>query len=120
MLPHKPDEWPTLFEKHIAAGHLDAATVLYASDASFVSPKLGEVIKDRDAIRAVLSGLIEGTARLRGRVVKTVVAGDVTVLSTDWQITTAEGEEHSHTIEILRRQPDGTCLLAMGDTNGRR
>lgn len=119
MPPHKPDEWPALFEKHIAAGDLDAAAVLYASDASFVSPNSGEVVKGRDAIRAVLSGLIEGKARLRGRVVKTVVAGDVAVLYTDWQITTADGEEHSHAIEVLRRQPDSTWLLAMGDPNGR-
>jgi uncharacterized protein (TIGR02246 family) len=114
MLPHKPDEWPALFEKHIAAGDLDVAAALYASDASFVSPKSGEVIKGRDAIRAVLSGLIEGGARLRCRVVKTVIA----VLYTDWQITTADGEAHSHAIEVLRRQSDGTWLFALGDPKG--
>jgi uncharacterized protein (TIGR02246 family) len=119
MLPHKPDEWPALLEKHIAAGDLDAAAVLYASDASFVSPKSGEVIKGRDAIRAVLCGLIKGKARLRGRVVKTVIAGDVAVLYTEWQITTADGEEHSRAIEVLRRQTDGTWLLAVGDPHGR-
>jgi len=119
MHPHKPSEWPALFEKHIAAGDLDAAAALYASDASFVSPKSGEVIKGRDAIRAVLSGLIEGRVRLQGRVVRTVVAGDIAVLYTDWQITTADGEAHSHAIEVLRRQSDGAWLLALGDPNGR-
>ena len=84
MLPHKLDEWPALLEKHIAAGDLDAAAALYASDASFVSPTSGEVIKGRDAIRAVLSGLIEGRVRLQGSVVKTVVAGDIAVVYTDW------------------------------------
>jgi ketosteroid isomerase-like protein len=63
MLPYKPDEWPAQFEKYIAAGDLDTAAALYASDASFVSPK--------------------------------------------------------HAIEVLRRQPDGTWLLAVGDPNGR-
>ena len=118
MLPHKLDEWPALFEKHIAASDLDAAAALYPSDAGFVSSKSGEVIKGRDAIHAVLSGPIEGQARLRCRVVKTVVAGDIAVLYTDWQITTADGEAHSHAIEVLRRQSDGTWLFALGDPKG--
>jgi uncharacterized protein (TIGR02246 family) len=114
MLRHKPGEWPALFEKHIAAGSLDAAAALYASDANFVAPKSGEVIKGRDAIRAVLSGLIKGRVRLQGSVVKTVVADDIAVLYTDWQITSADGEAPSHAIEVLGRQSDGTWLLALG------
>lgn len=118
MLPHTPEEWPALFERHLAAGDLEAVA-LSAPDASFLSPKTGETIAGRGGIRRVLSGLIEGKARLRGKVVKTVIAGDTAVLDTDWQLTTAGGEEHSRAIEVLRRQRDGAWLLVVGDPNGR-
>jgi len=67
----------------------------------------------------LLYGLIQSKARLHRNVVKTVVAGGVAVLYTDWQITTPDGEEHSRAIEVLRRQPDGTWLLVIGDPNSR-
>jgi len=118
MLPHKPEEWPDLFEQHLNAGDLEAVAALYHPDASFM-PKSGETIRGRDEIRAVLSGLIDSKARLQGRVVKAVVAGDVAVLYTDWHGTIAGVEQHSRAIEILRRQPDGTWLLVVGDPNGR-
>jgi uncharacterized protein (TIGR02246 family) len=118
MPPLKPEEWPCLFESHLNAGDLDAAAALYAPEACFV-PKSGETVKGRDAIQTVLSGLIARKERLRGRVVKAVVAGDTAVLYTDWQGTADGGEERSRAIEVLRRQPDGTWLLVVGDPNGR-
>jgi uncharacterized protein (TIGR02246 family) len=123
MQPRKPEEWPTLFERHLNAGDLESVAALYEPDASFV-PKSSDTLVGRDAIRAVLSGLIAGKARLRGTVVKAITAGDVAVLYTDWQGTVAGPsgealEEHSKAIEVLRRQPDGTWLLAVGDACGR-
>ncbi|SRR6266496_2068242 len=118
MLPHKPEEWPGLFERHLDAGDLEAVAALYDPDATFV-PKSGETIRGREAIRAVLSGLIDQKARLHGKVVKEVVAGDTAVLYTDWHGTIAGDEQNSRAIEVLRRQPDGTWLLVVGDPNGR-
>jgi ketosteroid isomerase-like protein len=115
MLPQTPEEWPALFERHLASGDLHAVSALYAPEACFVSPHSGETITGRDQMRAVLSGLIESNTRLHGKVVKSVVAGDVAVLYTDWH---AAGER-SRAIEVLRRQPDGTWLLVVGDPHGR-
>jgi len=36
MSPHKPDEWPRLFEQHLNAGELDAVVALYEPEARFV------------------------------------------------------------------------------------
>jgi uncharacterized protein (TIGR02246 family) len=119
MLPHKPEDWPGLFERHLDAGDLDAALALYAPDASFVSPHSGETIHGRDAIRAVLAGLIDGKARLRGMVVRVVETGGTAVLYTDWHGTVAGDEQNSRAIEVLRRQPDGNWILVVGDPNGR-
>jgi uncharacterized protein (TIGR02246 family) len=109
MLPHKPEEWPSLFERYLNAGDLEAVAALYDADATFVA-KSGDTVAGRDAIRTVLSGLIAGKARLRGKVVRLVTAGDIAVLY-------SEGD--SRAIEVLRRQPDGTWLLVVGDPNGR-
>jgi len=122
MLPHKPEEWPSLFERHLNAGDLEAVAALYDPGATFV-PRSGDTVVGRDAIRAVLAGLIAGKARLRGKVVRVVTAGDIAVLYSDWEGTMAgrsgEVEVHSKAVEVLRRQPDGTWLLVVGDPNGR-
>jgi len=72
----------------------------------------------------MLAELIGTRARLQGRVIKVVAAGDVALLYTDWQGTMVEPsgktvENHFKAIEIVRRQPDGTWKLIVGDPNGR-
>jgi ketosteroid isomerase-like protein len=82
-------------------------------------PKLGETLSGRDAVRGVLARLIDGKAQLWGKLVRVVAAGDIVVLYTDWRGTIAGKEERSRAIEVVRRQPDGTWLLIVGDPNGR-
>src|SRR5262245_51650983 len=106
MLTHKPEEWPALFERYLNAGDLEAAVALYDPDASFV-PKSGEAVAGRDGIRRVLSELIGSEARLRGRVVKAVTAGDIAVLYTDWHGTIAGGEERSRAVGSSAASPTG-------------
>ena len=55
-------------------------------------------------------------ARLHGRLVRVITAGDVALLYTDWESTA--GEAHK-AIELLRRQPDGTWKLIVGDPRAR-
>jgi uncharacterized protein (TIGR02246 family) len=118
MLPPKPEEWPALFERHLNAGDLDSVVAMYDVNATFVA-KSGDTINGREAIRGVLSGLTEKKARLQGKLVMAVTAGDIAVLYTDWHGTIAGNEERSRAIEVLRRQADGTWLLVVGDPNGR-
>jgi uncharacterized protein (TIGR02246 family) len=123
MSPHKPEDWPRQFEEELNAGNLEAAVALYEPNARFVH-KSGELVVGRAGIRPVLADLIARKARLQGRVIKVVSAGDVALLYTDWQGTMVETsgetvEQHSRAIEILRRQPDGTWKLIVGDPNGR-
>jgi uncharacterized protein (TIGR02246 family) len=123
MSAHKPEDWPGHFERHLNAGDLEAIVALYEPNASFV-PQSGEVVVGRDGIRRVLAGLIGRKARLHGTVIKVVTAGEVALLYTDWQGTIVEKsgeavELHSRAIEIVRRQPDGTWKLLVGDPNGR-
>jgi uncharacterized protein (TIGR02246 family) len=123
MSPHKPEDWPGLFEQHLNAGDLDAVVALYEPGATFV-PRSGDTIVGRDGIRQMLAGLIRTKTRLHGRVIKAVTVGDVALLYTDFQGTTVgpsgKAVEIRHqAIEVLRRQPDGTWKLIVGDPNGR-
>lgn len=123
MLPHHPEDWPLLFERHLGAGDLEAVVSLYEPGAVFVSPA-GEIVVGRDAIRQVLAGLIDAQARLHGRVVKVVTSADIALLYTDWEGTVGDAtgksvESRHKAIEIVRRQPDGTWKLIVGDPTGR-
>jgi uncharacterized protein (TIGR02246 family) len=123
MLPDKPADWPRAFEQHLNAGDLDAVMALYEPEARFVT-KSGETLIGRDRIRKVVGGLIEAKARLDSRVVKAVTVGDIAQLYTDFEGTMNDESGKSiairnKAIEVLRRQPDGTWKLIVGDPNGR-
>ena len=123
MLPDKPEDWPRVFEQHLNAGDLDAVMALYEPEARFVT-KSGETLIGRDRIRKVVGGLIEAKARLNSRVVKAVTVGDIAQLYTDFEGTMNDESGKSvairnKAIEVLRRQPDGTWKLIVGDPNGR-
>ena len=123
MSPHNPEDWPRQFEQHLNAGDLEAVVALYEPDARFV-PRSGETVVGRDGIRRVLAGLIDQGTRLHSRVVRAVTVGDIALLYTDFQGTTADAsgktvEVRNKAIEVLRRQADGTWKLIVGDPNGR-
>jgi uncharacterized protein (TIGR02246 family) len=123
MLPDQPENWPRVFEQHLNAGDLDAVMALYEPEARFVTES-GETLIGRDQIRKVVGGLIEAKARLSSRVVKAVTVGDIAQLYSDFEGTMNDEEGKSvairgKAIEVLRRQPDGTWKLIVGDPNGR-
>jgi uncharacterized protein (TIGR02246 family) len=121
-LPDQPEDWPTRFTERLNSGDVEGVIALYEPDARFVTPS-GETIVGHAAMRRVVVGLVEAKTRFNARVVKVVEAGDVAVLYTDFHGITVEpfGEKeiHQKAIEVLRRQPDGTWKLIVGDPNGR-
>src|SRR5687767_3864066 len=118
----QPEDWPRLFEQRLNAGDLEDAIALYEPDARFVSMS-GEIIVGRERIREVLQLMIDSKTRLQSRVVKSVTANDIALLYTDFEGTSVETsgdtvEARYQAIEVLRRQPDGTWKLIVGDPNG--
>ena len=67
MSPHKPEDWPRVFEQHLNAGDLDAVMALYEPEARFVA-RSGETVVGRDRIRDVLAGMITSKTQLQSRV----------------------------------------------------
>lgn len=122
-LPHKPEDWPRVFDQHLNAGDLDAVMTLYQPDAHFAT-KSGEILVGHDAIRKALGALIEGKTHFQSRVVRAVTVGEIAQLYTDFEGTRVDESGktvpvHNNAIEVLRRQSDGSWKLIMGDPNGR-
>ena len=122
-LGQPPEHWARLFERHLDAGDLEALLQLYEADARFVSPS-GETLVGRDGLRPVLAELIRIRTRLRGHVVRVETQGEIAVLYTDWEGSSDDPaggriDLSSRAIEVLRRQPDRSWRLILGDPHGR-
>lgn len=121
--PDKPEDWPRLFEGHLNAGALEAVIALYEPDATIIAPS-GETLVGRERIRSLLASMIEAKTCLHGRVVKAVSSDGIALLLTDFDGTTGDGSGKTgairhKAIEVLRRQPNGSWKLILGDPRGR-
>ena len=122
-LPDKPEDWPRQFEEQLNAGDLDGVMELYEPEARFVT-RTGETLVGHNAIRKVVSGLIVAKMQFHSRVVRAVIVNEIAQLYTDFEGTMVDGSGETvpvrnKAIEVLRRQPDGSWKLIMGDPNGR-
>jgi ketosteroid isomerase-like protein len=68
--------------------------------------------------------MIDAKTHLRSQVIKAVTVGDIAQLYTDFEGTAVDGSGKSvaicnKAIEVLRRHPDGSWKLIVGDPNGR-
>ena len=96
---------------------------LYEPDVRIVA-RSGDTIAGRDAVRDMLAGLITTNTRLQSRVLRSITVGDIALLCTDFEGTAVDSSGKTadvrySTIEVLRRQHDGTWKLIVGDPNGR-
>lgn len=78
----------------------------------------------RDHIRPFVAGMIQSKTKLKSQVVRAINVNDIAVLYTDFQGTMVDPSGQRvdighHAIEVLRRQPDGTWKLIVGDPNAR-
>jgi len=124
MPAHKPEECDLLLFEIIETGDLDAALALYEPDAIFVVSS-DQVVTGHAAIREVLQGMIatKATGKLDavtaalsadGSVAFTRAKGSSTGLGPDGKPVT----RHFHSIEVVRKQPDGTWRIIIDDPSG--
>ena len=71
-----------------------------------------------------LGALIEEKTHFKSQVVRAVTVGEIAQLYTDFEGTRVDESGkavpvHNNAIEVLRRQPDGSWKLSMGDPNAR-
>ncbi len=125
MPAHTPEECDLLLFEVIDTGDLDAALDLYEPDAVFVvSP--GHVVTGHAAIREVLQGMMAANAKGKLDAVTAVPSADGSVAFTRAKgSSTSPGPNgkpvttHFHSIEVVRKQPDGTWRIVIDDPSGK-
>ena len=117
-----PEEVDRQFAAALNAGNVEALVALYEPDAT-LTPQPGTNVKGHAAIREALSGFIAAKPHitLAPRVV--AQTGDLALVSAEWQLnlTGPDGKPASmggKSVEVVRRQRDGTWLFAMDEPFG--
>lgn len=124
MPAYKPEECDLLLYEVMEAGDLDSALDLYEPEAIFiVSP--GKVVTGQAAIREVLQGMASAQATGKLDSVTSVTSADGSLAFTRTKGTsTHPGPDgnlittHFHSVEVVRKQPDGTWRIVIDDPSG--
>jgi enoyl-CoA hydratase len=114
-----PAELPQLFAERASAGDIEGLMALYEDTATLVGPG-GVAVAGKQAIRERLEQLLAMTPRITPTHSRTMVAGDIALMSGDWQLRLGPGEGgeasfESSSTEVARRQHDGSWLYVIDD-----
>jgi uncharacterized protein (TIGR02246 family) len=117
-----PADVDRLFAERLSAGDLDGALAMYAEDAVYIDGD-GTESRGHSEIRATLAGLIAMQGNLDCYDVDVAENGDLAVLRARWVFTgvNADGttfESRGRSIEVVRRQPDGSWRFTIDLPNG--
>jgi uncharacterized protein (TIGR02246 family) len=125
MTARTPEDCDRLFAEHTNAGDLDALIQLYEPQASLILQD-GSAATGHAAIRAALGELLGSNPRIQMKTVKLAKggAGDLAVLYSEWSIASngPDGkrvETAGRSVEIVRRQADGSWRFAIDDPHPR-
>jgi ketosteroid isomerase-like protein len=97
----QPEDLDRLFLERANAGDVDGVVNLYEPDAVLAFPP-GRLTVGRQAIREVYADLLASRPRLTGEIRPAIRHGDIAITSTV--------RPGNATVEVARRQPDGTWL----------
>jgi len=97
----QPEDLDRLFLERANAGDVDGVVDLYEPDAVLAFPP-GHLAAGRQAIREVYADLLASRPRLTGTIRPAIRNGDIAMTSTV--------RPGNATVEVARRQPDGTWL----------
>ncbi|KAF0216859.1 MAG: hypothetical protein FD174_3539 [Geobacteraceae bacterium] len=122
MAARKPEEIDKLFVQAFSAGDLEALVALYEPDAVLV-PQPDQTVTGRDAIREALKGFLTLCGEFRAEVKSVVQTGDLALVRSDWSLTGAAPggcliDLSGHSVEVVRRQPDGSWLFVIDNPFG--
>ncbi|HZQ62131.1 MAG TPA: SgcJ/EcaC family oxidoreductase [Casimicrobiaceae bacterium] len=122
MPARKPEEVDLEFAVALNAGNIDALTALYEPDAS-LTPQPGVTVKGAAAIRQALQAFVDANPHIAisPRVVSQV--DDIALVSAQYELslTGPDGKRAQITgrsVEILRRQADGTWKFLIDEPFG--
>ena len=122
MPAHTPEEVHQLFAEGFQAGDLEGLIALYEPEAILV-PQPGQVVTGISAIRDALSAFLAMKGAFHLEMGSVFRAGDIALLSSRWTLTPqgASGEiagMGGTTVDVVRRQSDGTWLVVIDNPYG--
>jgi|ABEF01.1.fsa_nt_gi ketosteroid isomerase-like protein len=124
MPAQKPEECDLLLLEAIGKEDLDAAVAMYEPNATFVV-SADQVVTGQAAIREVLQGFIAAKATFNVEAVTAIPSADGSVAVTRVKgSSTSPGPDGQpvttplHSVEVVRKQPDGTWLFIIDDPSG--
>ena len=97
----QPEDLDRLFLERANAGDVDGVVDLYEPGAVLAFPP-GRLVTGRSAIREVYADLLASRPRLTAEIRPAIRNGDIAITSTV--------RPGNATVEVARRQPDGTWL----------
>lgn len=117
-----PADVDRLFAEALSSGDLETAVACYETNAVYQSGD-GETARGHDQIRAALADLIAQHPTLNCYEVDAVENGDLAVLRARWIYTGMDEsgvafEHRGRSIEVVRRQDDGTWKFTIDLPNG--
>lgn len=107
-----PADVDRIFSEALSRGDPDGALAMYEDDACYVEGD-GTAARGRKQIRASLAKLVALRPTLNCYEIDVVENDDIALLRARWTFTgtNPDGtsfERHGRSIEVVRRQPDGT------------
>ena len=117
-----PESIHEMFEKHLNEGNLEGMARLYEPDAVLVE-RNGKEVCGSGAIGEYLRALLSAGPRIRMRHLKTIDAGDVAVLLSEWEMDRVAPDgswisDGGHTFDIVRRQKGGKWRIVVDNPWG--
>jgi uncharacterized protein (TIGR02246 family) len=122
MPTHSPEDTIRRFPALLADGDLDALVDLYEQDATF-TPRPGEAVSGREAIREALRPFLALEPRMTGEIKRVLLAGETALVANRWTLTGTRPdgspvELAGVSADVLRRRADGSWGIAIDDPWG--
>jgi uncharacterized protein (TIGR02246 family) len=123
MPARTPEEVDRLFAEALNAGDIESLLSLYEPQAALAPPGGKPPLVGHAAIREFLAGFIAAKPRMTLAPRLLSQSGDLALVSAQWHValTAADGgaaEATGHSVELVRRQPNGDWLFVMDVPGG--
>ena len=123
MPARKPEECDLLLLEALNRGEVDTVVVLYEPTARYVLDS-GQVVTGHAAIREIMQGYVAAKAKFSAEKVTAIPGGDddiaLTSIIGSVRLTEPDGKEvtmKGQSMEVVRRQPDGTWRFIIDNPN---
>ncbi len=123
MAAHSPEAVHAEWMKAFNDGNLVGMVALYEPDSAVVSEPGGDVVSGLPALKENLEGYLSLGGQVDLRLQRCIRSSDLAILYSGWTMNgeAPDGSEVSmkgQTSDVVRRQEDGTWLLAIDNPFG--